>query len=103
MTNRLTVLPNLERRTSELFSTHRKEISITPSDFTPQQIERYRQMTGEVWLLIALILHEMPCEIARDGIRARYLNATPEAVELKLRERLRLAYQSGFVEAVSND
>ncbi len=61
----------------------RKEIPTTPSEFSQQQIERYRQMTGEQRLLIALNLHEMSCEIARDGIRARYPNATPETVEMK--------------------
>ncbi len=62
---------------------------MTPSEFTQQQIERYRQMTGEERLLIALNLHEMSCEIARDGIRGHYPNATPEEVEMKLHERLR--------------
>jgi len=44
-------------------------------------------MTGEERLLIAFNLHEMSYEIARDGIRGRYPNATPEAVEMKLHER----------------
>ncbi len=43
---------------------------MTPSDYTEQQIHRYRQMSGEQRLLIALNLHEMSCEIARDGIRS---------------------------------
>ena len=34
-----------------------------------KQIERYRQMTGEQRLTIALELHEMACDIARAGIR----------------------------------
>lgn len=75
---------------------------MTPTEFTQQQIERYRQMTGEQRLLIALNLHEMSCEIARDGIRGRYPNATPELIESKLHERLRHAYPAS-VTAASND
>ena len=66
---------------------------MTPSDFTEQQIRRYRQMTGEQRLLIALNLHEMSCEIARDGIRARFPDAQPARVEELLRERLRQTYR----------
>ena len=35
------------------------------------QIRRYREMTGEDRLAIALDLHEFSCDIAREGIRAR--------------------------------
>jgi len=70
---------------------------VTPAEFTQQQIQRYRQMTGEERLLIALNLHEMSCEIARDGIRGHYPNATAEFVELKLHERLRQAYLTSSV------
>ncbi len=63
---------------------------MNPTEFTQKQVDRYRQMTGEQRLMIALNLHEMSCEIARDGIRGRFPNATPEMVETKLRERLRL-------------
>ena len=76
---------------------------MTPTEFTQQQIERYRQMTGEERLLIALNLHEMSCEIARDGIRGRYPNATPQLVESKLHERLRQTYQSAAPEEMAHD
>lgn len=66
---------------------------MTPSDFTQEQIRRYRQMSGEQRLLIALNLHEMSCEIARDGIRARYPDAPPERIEEELRARLRRTYR----------
>ena len=56
-----------------------------------KQIELYRQMTGEQRLNIALGLHELSCEVARDGIRAQFPEATPEEVEQKLRERIALA------------
>ena len=34
-----------------------------------KQIERYRQMTGEQRLTVALELHELSCDIAREAIR----------------------------------
>lgn len=72
---------------------------MTPTEVAQYQIERYRQMSGEERLLIGLNLHEMSCEVARDGIRGRYPNATPEMVEAKLRERLQRTYQTGSAEA----
>lgn len=48
-------------------------------------------MTGEERLLIGLRLHELSCQVARDGIRARFPQADALAIEAKLRERLRLA------------
>jgi hypothetical protein len=67
-------------------------MNMTPEAYTEKQIERYRQMTGEQRLLIALHLHELSCEVARDGIRGRYPNANPEVIEEQLRSRLRLTY-----------
>ncbi len=64
-----------------------------PVTATEKQIERYRQMSGEQRLRIALDLHEMSCNIAREGIRCRYPNASTEFVEAKLRERIRVGYQ----------
>ncbi|HTV42483.1 MAG TPA: hypothetical protein VMF08_18090 [Candidatus Sulfotelmatobacter sp.] len=56
-----------------------------------EQIQRYRQMTGEQRLRIALELHEMSCEIAREGIRRQHPNAGEAEVESLLHARLRLA------------
>jgi hypothetical protein len=56
-----------------------------------RQIERYRQMTGEQRLSVALDLHEMSCDIAREGIRRQHPNADVEEVERLLHERLALA------------
>lgn len=56
-----------------------------------QQIERYRQMTGEERLSIALDLHEMSCDIAREGIRHAHPGAGHAEVERLLRRRLELA------------
>jgi type II secretory pathway predicted ATPase ExeA len=56
-----------------------------------KQIERYRSMTGEQRLAVALELHEMSCEIAREGIRRQHPNADAAEVERLLRHRLELA------------
>ena len=56
-----------------------------------KQIERYRQMTGEQRLAVALELHEMSCDIAREGIRRQHPNADATEVERLLRHRLGLA------------
>ncbi len=56
-----------------------------------KQIERYRQMTGEQRLAIALELHEMSCHIAREGIRRQNPNADAAEIERLLRHRIELA------------
>jgi len=55
------------------------------------QIKKYREMSGEERLGIALDLHEFSCDIAREGIRAQYPRATAAEVEGRLRRRLELA------------
>jgi hypothetical protein len=55
-----------------------------------KQIERYRQMTGEQRLKVALDLHEMSCNIAREGIRRQHPGASESEVENFLRARLKL-------------
>jgi len=66
---------------------------MTPTEFTQQQIDRYRRMTGQERLTIALELHELSCEIARDGIRSRFPDASVEFIEAKLHERLRQTHR----------
>jgi hypothetical protein len=56
-----------------------------------KQIECYRRMTGEQRLAIALDLHELSCEIAREGIRRQHPEADAAEVERLLRRRLELA------------
>lgn len=63
---------------------------MTPQAALNFQIERYREMTGEERLAIALDLHELSCDIAREGIRAQYPAANEEEVERLLRLRLEL-------------
>jgi hypothetical protein len=47
-------------------------------------------MTGEQRLAIALELHELSCEIAREGIRRQNPNADAAEVERLLHRRLAL-------------
>ena len=69
-----------------------------------KQIERYRQMTGEQRLKIALDLHEMSCNIARAGIRRQHPEADVVEVERQLRHRLELArVTSASLGAVRDD
>jgi hypothetical protein len=56
-----------------------------------KQIERYRQMTGEQRLALALELHEMSCDVAREGIRRQHPKADDAEVERQLHHRLALA------------
>jgi hypothetical protein len=49
-------------------------------------------MTGEERLKLALDLHELSCEIARDGIRHQHPEASPDEVERLLRDRISLAH-----------
>lgn len=56
-----------------------------------EQIKRYRCMTGEQRLAIALGLHELSCEVAREGIRRQNPQADAAEVERLLHRRLELA------------
>ena len=61
------------------------------SDALQMQIARYRQMTGEQRLAIALGLHELGCALARENIRHQFPGADEDEVERRLRQRLKLA------------
>ena len=50
-------------------------------------------MTGEERLKIALDLHEFACNVAREGIRRQYPEATADEVEQHLRRRIELSRQ----------
>jgi hypothetical protein len=60
------------------------------------QLDAYRRMSGEERLAIAMRLHELSCEIAREGIRHQHPHASPAEVARFLRERLALARQLGI-------
>jgi len=64
---------------------------MTPQAAVQKQIEKYRNMPGEERLKLALDLHELSCEIAREGIRRQHPGANPDEVERLLRERIALA------------
>jgi hypothetical protein len=66
-------------------------LTVTPEAATKLQIELYRSMTGEQRLKIALDLHELSCELAREGIRRQHPDAGEAEVERLLRQRLALA------------
>jgi hypothetical protein len=61
------------------------------NDALQMQLARYRQMTGEQRLAIALGLHELACELAREGVRRQFPTAEEAEVERRLRQRLELA------------
>jgi hypothetical protein len=66
---------------------------VNPDRALQEQIERYRRMTGEQRLAIALELHELSCNVAREGIRHQHPGADEAEVERLLRERIKLAYR----------
>ena len=66
---------------------------MNPERALNEQIERYQRMTGEQRLAIALELHELSCNVAREGIRQHNPDADAAAVERLLRRRLELARQ----------
>jgi hypothetical protein len=63
---------------------------MTAATALDEQIKRYRQMTGEQRLAVALDLHELSCDIAREGIRSQHPKADAAEVERLLRQRLEL-------------
>ncbi len=64
---------------------------MTPQAGWEAQLDRYRSMTPEERVRIALGLHELACPMARRGIRRQHPNATPAEVEEWLHRRLELA------------
>ncbi len=63
---------------------------MTPESALDRQIERYRAMTGEERILIALNLHKLSCDVAREGIRHQYPGASEAEIDQRLRERMQL-------------
>ena len=66
---------------------------MTPEAALAHQIQRYRVMTGEQRLRIALDLREFACDVARAGIRRQFPTADAEEVERQLRRRIELGRQ----------
>jgi hypothetical protein len=65
--------------------------NMNPDRALQEQIERYRRMTGEQRLAVALDLHELSCNVAREGIRHQNPDAGEAEVDRLLRRRLELA------------
>jgi hypothetical protein len=66
---------------------------MTPEVALGRQIECYRRMTGEERLKIALDLHALSCDMAREGIRQQHPEADEAEVERRLRQRLEAAHR----------
>jgi hypothetical protein len=64
-----------------------------PEDALRRQIECYRKMTGEQRLDIALGLHDLSCDLAREGIRRQHPQADPPEIERLLRDRIRASHK----------
>ena len=63
---------------------------MTPETALERQIDCYRKMTGPERLGIALELHALACDVAREGIRRQFPDADEAEVERQLRRRLEL-------------
>ena len=61
---------------------------MTPEAALQLQIQCYRKMTGEQRLETALDLHALSCDVAREGIRWQFPEATNDEIERRLRFRL---------------
>ena len=64
---------------------------MSPREAADFQLQAYRRMTGEERLAIALRLHDLSCEIAREGIRRQHPGASEAQVNELLRTRLQFA------------
>jgi hypothetical protein len=62
-----------------------------PDAALQRQIERYRSMTGQQRLEIALNLHAFACDLAREGIRWQFSQADAAEIDRQLRNRLQQA------------
>ena len=65
-------------------------IPVNPESAFELQVARYRRMTGEQRLGLALELHELACDLARAGIKAQHPDADADVVERLLAQRLQL-------------
>ena len=63
---------------------------MSPEAALQAQVDRYRAMSREERVAIALRLHELACEMARLGIRRQHPNATPAEVDSLLGQRLEM-------------
>ncbi len=66
---------------------------MTPEAALAMQIARYREMTGEERMAIGFRLHELSCEVTRDGIRYQNPGISEMEVERMLRQRIALSHE----------
>jgi hypothetical protein len=64
---------------------------MSPETALQRQIERYRKMTGEQRLQIALELHQFACDVTRAGIRRQFPDASEGEIEQRLRRWVELS------------
>jgi hypothetical protein len=64
---------------------------MTPQEALARQIERYREMTGEERLQIALDLHRLACAVTEEGIRHQFPGADEATIRRELRRRIELS------------
>jgi len=64
---------------------------MTPQAAIEHQMDCYRRMTCQERLEIGLRLHELACDLAREGIRRQFPNASEDEVDLHLRRRLEMS------------
>lgn len=62
---------------------------MSPDAALALQVEKYRKMTGEERLALALELHELSCDVAREGIRRQHPEADEQEVNRYLSRRIR--------------
>jgi hypothetical protein len=70
---------------------------MTPEAALEEQIKRYRQMTGEQRLKIALNLQEFACEVSRADIRHQHPGASAAEVEQLLHQRIEMGRRLGII------
>ena len=61
----------------------RLNVLMKPADALDRQISRYRRMTGEERLDLALRLHELSCDVAREEIRGGLEDILGGSIQLK--------------------
>lgn len=64
---------------------------MSPEAALQVQIQRYRRMTGQQRLNIALDLHDFACDIARAGIRRQFPGANDQEVDRQLWRRIQMS------------
>lgn len=62
-------------------------------EINAEQIQRYRQMTGEQRLRIGLGLFETAVNVAREAVRRQLPNENEQTIEREVQKRIRIGYE----------